>query len=139
MKTNDNYAALKTRDTNVLRGIDKCVTGTTTLGGNSYTTVGLKAVFQAHIDAIDQVERQHAALHDAVAAVKAARKAADDLYLLLRTGIVVSHGKNAQAALSYFGMIAPRKPGRPTAEGKAVAAAKRAATRAARGASTVSS
>jgi hypothetical protein len=123
---------LKVRDAGVMAGIDKYIASPIMLGGTTYTPAGLKAVFQSQIAALEGNDALRSSLSDAVAKAKAIGKEVDNIYSLLRSTLIGQYGKNAHALLNDFGMTMPKTPGPKTVEAKALAVAKRAATRKAR-------
>jgi hypothetical protein len=129
---NVNSTTLKTRDTSVMAGIDKHITSSITISRTAYTPAELKAVFQSQITAIDANQSLRKQLADGVANAKALAKTLDNTFQLLRSALIAQYGKNANAILSDFGMTTPKTLGAKTVEAKAIAQAKRAATRAAR-------
>jgi len=129
---NTNSSTLKTRDTSVMAGIDKHITSSITVNGTAYTPAALKAVFQSQITAIDANQALRKQLSDGVANTKTLAKTVDTMFQLLRSALIGQYGKSANAILNDFGMTVPKVPGAKTVEAKAIAQAKRTATRAAR-------
>ncbi|HEY8042432.1 MAG TPA: hypothetical protein VIF15_21670 [Polyangiaceae bacterium] len=127
--TKNNRPSVTTRFTSVQTGIDKHVTGGATLGGVSYTSLALKAVFALAIAAINAAAALNKQWKDAVLAAHAEELKANALYALLRNYVIAQFGKQANAVLEDFGMSAPKPRGPMTAAAKAAAAAKREATR----------
>jgi hypothetical protein len=123
---------LKTRDTSVMAGIDKHMTSPITLNGTAYTPAALKVVFQSQITAIDANQALRKQLADGVANAKTLAKTVDNVFQLLRLALIAQYGKNANAILNDYGMTVPKAPGAKTVDAKAIAQAKRTATRAAR-------
>jgi hypothetical protein len=130
MKT--NRSTLKTRDTSVMAGIDKHITASITIDGTSYTPAELKARFQAQITGLDANDALRKSLTDGVQNAKVTVRDVGNLYYLLRATLIGQYGRNANAILNDFGMTTPKTFGPKTVAAKAVAAAKRQATRAAR-------
>ena len=127
-----SHATLKNRDTSVMKGIDKHMTSSFTIAGTPYTPAELKALFQSHITAIEASDALRKSLADSVQNVKAVGATVNEAYLLLRGGLITQYGRKANAVLNDFGMEIPKVTGPQTVEAKALAKAKRAATRAAR-------
>jgi hypothetical protein len=129
---NPNKPSVKTRNTSVAAGIDKRITGNTTIGGVVYTPAALKAVFVDANAAIDNADALHTQWQDQVIATRAAAKKANTVFLLLRSYLVGQYGDNAKAILNDFGMESPKAKGAKTVAAKAVGVQKRDATRAVR-------
>ena len=129
---NLNRPSVKTRNTSVAAGIDKRITGNTTIGGVVYTPAELKAVFLSANAAIDSAEALHKQWEDQVRATKAAVKAANTVFLLLRSYLVGQYGASAKAILNDFGMEAAKARTAKTVAAKQAAVEKRDATRAVR-------
>jgi hypothetical protein len=127
-----SHIALKSRDTSVMAGIDKHFTASVTLDGTAYTPAELKALFQSQVTALEACEALRKSLSDAVVNAKAVGAKVNSAFLLLRGGLIMQYGKNANAVLNDFGMTVPKTAGPRTIEAKALAAAKSKATRAAR-------
>ena len=127
-----NRPSVKTRNTSVAAGIDKRITGNTTIGGVVYTPAALKAVFLDANAAIDNADALHKQWQDQVLATKAAVKTANAVFLFLRSYLVGQYGDNANAILNDFGMEPTKSHATKTAATKAAAAEKRDATRAVR-------
>jgi hypothetical protein len=127
-----NRPSVKTRNTSVAAGIDKRITGNTTIGGVVYTPAALKAVFLNANAAIDSAEALHKQWEDQVLATKAAVRTANAVFLLLRSYLVGQYGANAKAILNDFGMEAAKARTAKTVAAKAAAVGKRDATRAVR-------
>jgi hypothetical protein len=125
-------STLKNRDTAVLSGIDKHITGPLRIGGKTYTPGELKAAFQAEITVLLTADAQRKTLLDTILAAKAAQKRTLNLYQLLRSSLIGQYGKTAHAVLNDFGMNAPKVPGPKRVDVKVAAQAKRQATRTAR-------
>lgn len=117
------------RNTSVMAGIDKHITGNVTIGGVAYTPATLKAVFSDENAAITATDALHKALTDQVQATHATRVKASLVYGLLRSFLIGQYGKQANAVLGDFGMTAPKPTGAKTLQSKAAGAEKRAATR----------
>jgi hypothetical protein len=127
-----NRPSIKARNASVAAGIEKRITGSTTIGGVVYTPAALAAVFVDANAAIDKAEALHKEWQDQVAAARAAVKTATAVFLLLRSYLLGQYGANAKAVLNDFGMEAPKPRGPKTVATKAVAVQKRDATRAVR-------
>jgi hypothetical protein len=130
--SNPNRASIKTRNTSVVSGIDKRVTGNMTLGGVVFTPAALKQVFLDENTAIDEAEALHKQWQDQVQATREVSQKAKQVFQLLRSTLVGQYGENAKAVLNDFGMEAPKPKGPKTVAAKVVAAQKRDATRAVR-------
>lgn len=127
-----SHVTLKNRDTSVMKGIDKHITTSFTIAGTTYTPAELKALFQSEITAIEASDGLRKSLADSVQNVKTVSATVNEAYLLLRGGLITLYGRKANAVLNDFGMEIPKVSGPQTVESKALAKAKRAATRAAR-------
>jgi hypothetical protein len=129
---NQNRPSVKTRNTSVVTGIDKHVTGNTTIGGVVYTPAALKAVFTDVNIAIDSAEALHKTWQEQVQATRVVSKTANLVFRLLRSFLIGQYGEGAKAILNDFGMETPKPKGAKTVAVKSVAGQKRQATRAAR-------
>jgi hypothetical protein len=129
--TTKNRATVKTRNTSVMAGIDKHITGNVTIGGATYTPMTLKQVFLDENTAIDSAESLHTQWQDQVLTTKAAQAKANATYQSLRTFLIGQYGSKANSVLNDFGMTGPKK-GTTKVATKAAAAKKAAATRAIR-------
>jgi hypothetical protein len=56
---NTNRPTVKTRNANVIAGIDKHLTANVTIGGVPYTSANLKEVFQVQSTALDTSDTLH--------------------------------------------------------------------------------
>ncbi len=128
---NTNRPTVKTRNANVIAGIDKHLTANVTIGGVPYTPANLKEVFQVQSTALDTSDMLHKQWQDQVQAAQTASAKANTVYQSLRAYLIGLYGTGSKAILNDFGMSPPRKTPL-TAEAKAAAAVKSAATRAAR-------
>ena len=124
-----NRPSVKTRNTSVMAGIDKRITGNVTLGGVTYTPASLKAVFSDENTAISDSEAKHQQWQDQVQATNSASAKADAVYELLRSYVISQYGKQANAVLGEFGIPVPKPKGPQTPAAKVAAAAKAKATR----------
>jgi hypothetical protein len=130
LATTTNKPSVITLFTNVQAGIDKHITGSTTLGGVTYSKpAALKAVFAAAITALNTADALRKQWSDGVLAAHQAKAAADVLYELLRNFVIALYGKQANAVLGDFGMPVPKAKGPQTVAQKATSAAKAKATR----------
>jgi hypothetical protein len=129
---NLNRPSVKTRNISVAAGIDKRITGSTTIGGVVYTPAALKAVFVNANAAIDNADALHKQWQDQVQVTKAAVKTANAVFLSLRSYLVGQFGDNAKAILNDFGMEPTKSRTTKKVATKAAAAQKRDATRAVR-------
>ena len=124
-----NRPSVLTLFTSIQAGIDKHLTAGVTLGGVMYTAVSLKALFAVAITAITTAEALRKQWIDAVASAHTAEATANAAYELLRNYVISQFGTTANAVLGDFGMTVPKPKGPKTAQAKASAAAKGAATR----------
>ena len=107
-------------------------TGSFTLGNTAYTTASLVELLQSLADAIAATDAAHAATREAVAALRGARAKVSPVMLDYKRWLLSTYG-NAAQTLVDFG-VQPHKARTPLTSGKlAVAAAKAASTRKARG------
>ena len=120
------------RDTQLIAGIQKRLQGfpPMTLGGVSYTPATLVDLFQGQINAINSVSSLKAQWHDTIQTEKAVRL---HMTLVIQgiKALVLQNFPGNTEALADFGFTA-KKRAVQTAEQKAAAAQKRAATRVAR-------
>jgi len=65
-----SHVSLKSRDTSVMKGIDKHITTNFTIAGTTYTPAELKALFQSEITAIEASDGMRKSLADSVQNVK---------------------------------------------------------------------
>jgi hypothetical protein len=126
---NTNRPSVIARNTGVMAGIDKHITGPVIIGGITYTPATLKAVFSDENAAITATEALHTQVTDQVQATNQARAKGSLTYQLLRSFLIGQYGKQANAVLGDFGMEAPKSTGATTLKSKTAAATKRAATR----------
>ena len=98
------------------------------IGGKTYSRRELVAVFRAHIDAIDDVDRARATLADKVRKEKEASKQAKAIARMLKLKIL-GHFGASPTALGAFGWSVPKKPGPKTIAAKAAGVNKRTAAR----------
>jgi hypothetical protein len=126
---NNNRPSTVARNTSVMAGIDKHITGNVTIGGVSYTPATLKQVFSDENTAIAATDALHKELKDQVQANKQTRVNANLVYALLRSYLIGQYGKQANAVLGDFGMTAPKSTGAKTLKSKTAGATKRTATR----------
>jgi hypothetical protein len=106
--------------------------GSFTIGNRSFTTSSLVQLFQSLADAISSANAAEASARDAVAKLREARANVAPVILEFTRLLRVTFGTATQS-LADFG-LAPAKARQPlTSEANAAAAAKRAATRTARG------
>jgi hypothetical protein len=134
MSTKDN-ATRVSEITQVIAGLRKHYpTGSTALaiGGASYTVDSLTATLQGFADQRTAVETTRAALASKVQGVRAQAPSSSALLASLDKYLRGTFGSSADT-LADFGLAPPKARTPLTAEQKAVAAAKRAATRVARG------
>lgn len=126
-------SSMAARDRQRIAGFQKYFPATATLsiGGASYPQPAVIQVYQDDLDAEAAVTAALASYRLAVAKAKTVRAKAASFDLMVKKFVVVSYGEPPGPA-DDFG-IAPPVRHVPDAEAKAAAAAKRKATRAARG------
>jgi hypothetical protein len=105
--------------------------GSLTLDGQPFTADTLIQVLQSLEDALSKVDTAKASWKDALKGLADVKAKVNPVIGAFRTWIKATHG-SAPATLADFGMAPHKVPTPLTAEKKAVAVAKRAATRAAR-------
>jgi hypothetical protein len=135
MANNSNKNGKATRLTQVIAGARKHFPNgaqTLTLDGAPTTIDAVLNAFQAFITARAAIVAAQANVHDLVAAEKAGLPALNALVTAFIAFVRAQLGPNA-GALADFGVPGRKTPAPRTAEQKAVTAAKRKATRAARG------
>jgi hypothetical protein len=122
------------RMTKLMAGIHKHLSKEDALRFKSraYTLGELVAVFQAELDALDQIAAARTRLTAAVAKERTLEQQARRLELAIKSFIVARFGTRADV-LGDFGWEVPRKPGPKTVDAKLAGALKGAATRKARG------
>jgi hypothetical protein len=106
--------------------------GSFTFGSTVYTTASLIGLLQSLADAIAGADTAHAGTKDAVATLRAARAKVGPVLLAYRRQLLGMFS-NAAQTLADFGVQPPKARTPLTSEKKAAAAAKRKATRQARG------
>jgi hypothetical protein len=131
--TTTNRTNTQGKDQQLINGIQKNLEqmSSLALGGTTYTPATLVAFIQSRIDAANQVATAKATWQHAGTAYLALNKQADVVVHDLKQLVIAAFG-GTSPKLADFG-FAPRKVTVLTPEEKAAAAAKRAATRAARG------
>jgi hypothetical protein len=129
LATTNNRPSVITLFTNVQTGIDKHITGNTTLGGVVYKPTALKAVFAAAITALNTADALRKQWSDGVLAAHQAQATAEALYELLRNFVIALYGKQANSVLGDFGMPTPKAKGPKTVAQKATSAERAKATR----------
>jgi hypothetical protein len=120
------------RDNARINGVKKFpIPGPSLLVNNvAYTQAQIEAVYQADIDAVQEVQAAHTALAAALAKAEPVRAATSTFDAAFRLCVEGAYG-TAPDAMTTYGM--PKKPRRAmTSEEKAAAKVKAAATRAAR-------
>src|SRR5260370_2232484 len=105
--------------------------GSLTLDGQPFTEDTLIQVLQSLEDALSKVDTAKASWKDALKGLVDVKAKVNPVIGAFRSWINATHG-NAPATLADFGMTPRKVPTPLTAEKKAVAVAKRAATRVAR-------
>jgi len=128
----DNKVTMAQRLRDLIAGTLKhSPNGSLTFGGQTFTAQSLIQVFQDLGNAISKVDAAKASWEDALKNLDDEKAKADPIMGAYRSWIVATYG-NAPATLADYG-VTPRKVPTPlTAEQKAIAVAKRTATRAAR-------
>src|SRR5579872_2547217 len=105
--------------------------GPVTLGGTSFTADSLIQVLQSLETAMSKVDEAKAAWKDALTVLAEAKAKTDPTVRAYRSWLAATYG-NAPATLAAFGLAPPKARTPMSANAKAIAAAKRTATRAAR-------
>lgn len=131
--TKTNRTTQQGKDQQLIAGIQKDLTSTKSipLGATTYTPTTLAAFIQSRIDAVNEVITAKAAWQNAAKAYKALDAQANVVVHDLKQYVIGAFG-TASPKLADFGFT-PRKKAVLTPEQKVTAAAKRAATRVARG------
>jgi len=106
-------------------------TGPLSLGGRAFTAQSLIQLLQDMENAISQVDTAKASWKDALKTLADMKSTDGPILGAYRSWIVATYG-NAPAALADFGLAPPTVRTPQTADRKAIAVAKRAATRTAR-------
>jgi hypothetical protein len=106
--------------------------GSFTIGNAAFTTASLVQLFQSLADAIAAVNSAQASAKDAVASLRAVRAKVAPVLLEFKRLLLVTFGSATQS-LADFGLEPPKARKPLTSGANASAAAKRAATRKARG------
>jgi hypothetical protein len=106
--------------------------GSFTLGNVPFTTASLVQLFQTLADAIAAANAAQAAAKDAVAALRAARAKVNPVLLDFKRVLLATFGTATQT-LADFGLEPPKARKPLSSEANVAAAAKRLATRKARG------
>jgi len=101
------------------------------LGGKVYTREALAGVFQAHAEAVREVDAAHAAVAAAVARERELAKKVAYLTRMLKLAVDAEFGM-APRVWAEFGWEVPKKPGPKTVKAKLEGAEKARATRVAR-------
>jgi hypothetical protein len=96
-----------------------------------YTRAQLTGLFQAHIDALDEIDAAHATFAAAVRRERAVARATHRLTMILQRFVGAAFGTNA-AVLGDFGWEVPKKPGPKTTGAKLAGVTAGRATRKAR-------
>jgi hypothetical protein len=127
-----NKPAQVARVRSLIAGANKHLQNVTvTLAGVSYALPALVGLLQSFVDGVDRVSVAKAAYQGAVKDDKAKAPGLLAVIRALRVYVHVTFANSPQA-LADFGIAPPKVPIPKTLEEKAVAAAKRAATRKAR-------
>ncbi len=131
---NTNKPTTKDLNTKAISGVDKHLASLTSvmIGGTAYTAPALKAVLQADIDATNAADAARTQWNDLLVTAKAARVTGARVRKAIKTYLVGLYGPNAVGILEDFGFTPPKSTANKTAQSKAVAVEKSAATRAAR-------
>jgi hypothetical protein len=127
-----NKAQSLSRDRTVIAAIAEHFTSSAvlTLDGQSYKAKELQQLLQDQMDTVAAAEAVKAKWRTAVAAARAKTATVAGVMPALRRHVISTYGANSQV-MADFGFT--QKLGQATAEVKAAAVVKRAATRAARG------
>ncbi len=127
-----NKATLAKRALDLVAGtLKRTPNGSFTVGSESFTAANLVQLFQGLADAIAKVDAAKAAWQDALTSLNDEHAKVDPVLRGYQSLLLATYG-NAPATLADYG-LAPRKgPTPPSADVKAAAVAKRAATRTAR-------
>jgi hypothetical protein len=121
------------RDLKILAGTDKYLVGVQTLvlNGQSFSVAQVRAAVQARVNATTDAEASKAQTRVKLNARKSASATARPIVAGLEAYVALSYGKRSQA-MTDFGFSIPKQP-KKSAEEKALAAQRAAATRKARG------
>ncbi|HEY3817061.1 MAG TPA: hypothetical protein VGL81_07820 [Polyangiaceae bacterium] len=106
--------------------------GQFTLGGTTFTTASLVALFQSVITAMANVTAAQASATDAVAAMNGVVAKAEPVFRSLKSNLLNTNGA-ATSTLANFGLEPPQARTPQTSAEKTAAVEKAKATRAARG------
>jgi hypothetical protein len=130
----NNKPTNKDNDNKMIGGIDKHFTDPKpmTIGGKQTTPMALKAIFQADIDATNEVDGARMAWLAAVAKARDARALAAQTRSAVKAYLVGLYGPEAAGVIGDFGFPASKAPGQKSVKTKAVAIERSAATRKAR-------
>ncbi len=125
-KKQPDKATAVSADQAVIAGVDKYFASAqpVRLGGTAFTPAGLKAVFQAEIDALRELTELRAALAQKVADTAVIRDYAFSMRAALRTYILTVYGPDALQMVGDFGMTVPKKRALEAAETEGGSAAK---------------
>jgi hypothetical protein len=94
------------------------------VGSQRYTSEEVMAFFQSHLDALDAVEKAHAAFAQAVRTETQLAAQAKRVAAALKSRILSDHGPKP-TVLGDFGWEAPKKTGPKTTKGKLAGVEKR--------------
>ncbi len=132
MSISNNKVTLAKRALDLVAGTLKHTpNGSFTIGSESFTAANLVQLLQGLADAIAKVDAAKAAWQDALTSLDEEHAKVDPVLRGYQSLLLATYG-NAPATLADYG-LAPRKgPTPPSADVKAAAVAKRAATRKAR-------
>ncbi len=121
---------------NMLNGLSSNVPSTLRsmlVGGSSMTIIQVIAKFQAILDMLNSVTASKTAYQHAIATRKGELVADRTFYANVVANLKQIIGLTAQTTLSAFGILPPKTKAKPSSTTRAIAAAKAAATRKARG------
>ena len=119
--------------TSAIRGLTKHFPkeGKLGVGGKAMSRAGVIALFQAHLDAMQEVDRARAALRTSVTKERALAKRAKATRVLLKDCLRSRFGTDLEV-WGDFGLKLSKKPGPKTVAAKLAGVRKREAARAAR-------
>jgi hypothetical protein len=115
---------------NLMKAIPKHLgTGPLLLKGQKYTMKQVVALFQSHLDALDEVNRARVVFRVAVGKETALAKRVKELAASVKRLVNARFGVNYEV-LGDFGWTPPKKPGPKTSKAKLAGVKKREARRA---------
>jgi hypothetical protein len=119
----------RTRDNEMLSGIDKYVTQPITIGGTLYTREALKLLFELDRHSIDVVAEEREEFARTIVAARQLRKKTQKVCVLLREAIIGHFGRDATDVLGDFGLLGPKEGRRKKGGGNGGAIVKRGVMR----------